>query len=310
MIISTVDLGAKIIESIADDYKEKIFTVIDISNSRALLAEAEIVIGYADEEIILACPKLKWFFVMQAGVDNLPFDLIKERNIILSTVSGIHASQVSEHVMGMMIMFSRRFIRHIHNKSRKLWGRGFDVEELYGKTICILGVGSIGKEIGHKAKAFHMHVIGVDKHTQANEAFDSIWGMERFREALSLADYFVISVPLTPETSGLINKEVLALMKSSSFIINVSRGRIIDEAALIDALKGRGIAGAGLDVFSKEPLPRTSPLWKMENVIITPHIAGASPYYQQRAIGIFRRSLDCYKKGEPIPNRIDPERQY
>lgn len=184
------------------------------------------------------------------------------------------------------------------------------MDEISEKTLCIIGTGSIGSEIARKAKAFDMKVIGVDKFPATSKNFDEVWGMDKMAEALGLADYTVLTIPLTEETYHLMGQKEFKSMKQSGILINMSRGDTVDETALIAALQEGRIAGAGLDVFHKEPLPQESPLWDMENVIITPHCAGDSPYLERRALNLFAENLLLYRQGKPMKNIINLERKY
>jgi D-2-hydroxyacid dehydrogenase (NADP+) len=291
---------------------EKILVYKNVGEAIDVLPEAEVILSWNqfDSAVLQVCRKLKWLFILSAGVEKLPFTDLLEKGVVVTNVSGIHGSQMAEQALGMMISFSRRLNRSMRNQLRKKWEPMKLMEELTGKNLCIIGAGSIGKEVARKAKAFDMRVVGLKKHVSPMENFDCIWGMDKLKDALEQADYTVLLTPLTKETYHIIGQNEFNRMKASSIFINMSRGNTVDEAALIEALQKGTIAGAGLDVFHEEPLPSSSPLWEMENVIITPHNAGQSQYYMKRATDVFIECLRCYRKGTEMPNRIDLETMY
>ncbi len=291
---------------------ESILSFADLNEALKFLPEADILIvfGRIDKEALKICSKLKWLFSVSAGVEHLPFTELKEKGVIVTNTRGIHGEQISEHVFGMVLSFSRQLMLSRKNQLQKKWAQLLPVDELPGKTLCIIGAGSIGSEIARKAKAFDMHVIGLKKHPEAMEYFDDVFGIEKLHDVLGLADYAVLITPLTDETYHIMGAEEFKAMKRTGVFINMSRGDTVDEASLIDALRNGIIAGAGLDVFHTEPLPPESPLWEMENVIITPHNSGVSPHYFEKTLKVFRESLALYRQGKELPNRIDLERKY
>ncbi len=255
-------------------------------------------------------PALKWVFSLSAGVENTPFEELKRREIILTNTRGIHGPQISEQVIGMMISFSRRLALARDYQFRKRWSQALPVDELTGKKLLIIGAGSIGTEIARKAAAFDMHITGIKKNPSNLDNFESVEGIENLHKNLKEADYVVLITPLTDETFHLMGKKEFSSMKKEAYFINISRGDTVDETALIEALRTKAIAGAGLDVFHTEPLPADSPLWEMENVIITPHNSGITPYYMDRAAEIFLKGLALFRDGKTPPNLIDLSRKY
>lgn len=312
MIVSIIPLENEYVKLIESRTGEKVCVYKNAEEAAEALAEAEITISWADfdEAALKKCKKLKWMFIMSAGVEKLPFIELDKRGIIVTNVSGIHGSQMAEQTFGMMIAFSRRLKACVINQTNKKWERFKSMDELTGKTLCIIGAGNIGREMARKAKAFDMKVLGLKKKVEEIENFDLVWGMDRLYEALGQADYSVLLTPLTDETYHLIGKKEFDAMKSGSIFINMSRGNVVDENALIEALRNGPISGAGLDVFSVEPLPGDSPLWDMENVVMTPHNAGQSPYYTSRSVDVFIESYACYRAAKPMPNRIDLKNKY
>lgn len=283
------------------------------SEDRArLIPEAEILLTYPStvKKYIAKAEKLKWAFCLSAGVEALPFDELKRRGIIVSNASGVHAEQMSEHTLGIMIAFCREFHTMMKNQLEKRWKQLTDVDELSGKTLCVIGTGSVGREIAHKAKAFYMNVIGVKNTPAALPSFDAIYTVEHLHSALKLADYTVLVTPLTEKTYHMIGSKEFQCMKNSAVFINISRGDTVDEEALITALENGWILGAGLDVFHEEPLPPESKLWTLPNVILTPHNSGLSRHYFQKCVELFADAYARYTGGQGVLNRIDLTKGY
>ncbi len=291
---------------------ETLHIIHDVKSNPGLLAAAEILLifGELNSEILQACPRLKWLFSLSAGMDLLPWADLVERGIVVSNVRGIHGTQMAEHTIGIMIAFSRQLNWCYRSQLRREWRSPWTVNELTGQTLSIIGAGSIGKEIAKKAKAFDMKVIGIKRNPEPLAYFDEVWGLDQLHRVLGAADYHALITPLTEETYHLIGAAEFQAMKPTSIFINISRGDTVDEKAMLAALQNGEIAGAGLDVFSEEPLPSNSPFWELPNVIITPHSSGKSPYYMQRALELFTESLLAYRQGKSLPNQIDPSRKY
>ncbi len=283
------------------------------SEERArLIPEAEILLTFPStvKKYIATAEKLKWAFCLSAGVEELPFDELKRRGIIVSNASGVHAEQMSEHTLGVMIAFCREFHTMMKNQFERRWERLTDVDELSGKTLCVIGTGSIGREIAHKAKAFYMNVIGVKNTPAALPGFDAVYTLEHLHDALKLADYIVLIAPLTEKTYHMLGSKEFQCMKKSAVFINISRGDTVDEEALINALENGWIKGAGLDVFHEEPLPPESKLWTLPNVILTPHNSGLSRHYFQKCVELFAEAYERYTAGQGALNQIDLEGRY
>lgn len=313
MILSLELIEDKLLDIVEERTGERPVVYDPVKHGTEALTQADIIIGWNRQvqKAAGSSGNLKWLFVLSAGVEYLPFDLLLDKGIIVSNAQGVHRRQMAEQALGMMIMFSRRLDKFLKAQAAADWQNAIDPDELTGKTLCVIGAGSIGSEIARKAKAFDMKVIGIKKTPSSLENFDVVADRSMMRESLSLSDYNVMITPLTPETYQMIGASEFKAMKNTSVFINLSRGDTVDEAALIDALQSGEIAGAGLDVFHEEPLPATSPLWHMENVIITPHMAGKSPHYMTRAMEIFCGNLLAYRRGErTFPNSINLKEQY
>lgn len=312
MIPSLIPLERKYTDYFENGTGERIVNLTDRAGAEKLLPGAEILVSFPriPEGYLDMAKNLKWIYIMSAGVNGLPFAELIRRNISVTNASGIHAEQMSEHAMGVMIMFSRRLDLNYRMQLRKKWLRVEDADELTGKSLCVVGAGTIGRELARKAGAFGMNVTGLKRNPSPVPFFDEILGMDRLHDALAKADYVVLLTPLTRETYRLFGEQEFASMKKSAVFLNLSRGDTVDETALIAALRGGTIRGAGLDVFHNEPLEPESPFWNLDNVILTPHNSGLSRHYFQRAVELFAQSYRCFRNGLELPNRVDLVKQY
>lgn len=312
MVISLMYEQNKLISILEEIIKEKIYDCSHKETALKYMPEAEIIITIGgsddalpmDKDILEASKKLKWVFSMSAGVEKLPIEELKSKGVIVSNTSGVHAGSIAEYVLGGMLMLSHHFHKYYKDQLQGVWGEIYSGENLEGKTICIIGAGNIGREIGKKAKAFDMNVIGLKRTAEPLLHFDQVLSMDKLDESLSIADYVVLVTPLTEETYYLMNESRFKQMKSNAVFINVSRGDTVDEGALIKALENKQIAGAILDVFHEEPLSESSPFWKFENVIITPHASAQSKNTSKRIFKIFEDSYNCYKNLTELPNQF------
>ena len=272
------------------------------------IAYVEIVGGRFPRDQVLDAPQLKWIQQWSAGADwILKRPEMKQSEVIVTTASGIHAIQITEHIFSFMFSFARSLPSAKLIQLEGTWNRANSpsVFELFGKTLLVVGVGAIGSRTAEVAKALGMRVLGVRRHPQRPDpSVEHMFGPDQLSQALPEADFVAIVTPLTNETRGMISSKELDTMKKSAFIINVGRGAVIDEGALTLALQKDQIAGAGLDTFEVEPLPDSSPLWKMDNVIITCHYAGLSPRYDERAMALFLDNLGRYATGRPLRNVV------
>jgi D-2-hydroxyacid dehydrogenase (NADP+) len=295
---------------------------IKTQNQKELLeevADAEIFFGYdLDHETLIAAKNLKWIHVPAANVYQFIRPDLKEKRILVTNARGLHATVISEHVLGSMLVFSRRFIdcwkyqQERHYSQPELLRASPSLSELRGKTVLILGLGSIGREIARLSKAFGMRVLASKRNVEgAYENVDELYSQSDFWKALPEADYVVISMARTPDTEGLLGEAELALLKRECVILNIARARIIDQQALLRFLKEGRIRGAALDVFEKEPLPSDSELYALPNVFLTPHSAGvATTEHWPRMVGLFVENLKRYLSGKSLVNIVDLEAGY
>jgi phosphoglycerate dehydrogenase-like enzyme len=259
-----------------------------------------------------AAPRLRWIQLTSAGADRLLNSGFVEQGITVTTVSGLHATPIGEFIIGAMLQWAKGAPRTMRAQVKHEWTR-FAPTELHGKTVGIVGIGHIGAEAGRLAKAFGCRVLATRRSATGptSEAYaDEILPPGGLPRLLAEADYIVLCVPLTGDTRGLIGERELRMMKPTAFLINIARGAVIVEPALIEALRSGWIAGAALDVFEQEPLPADSPLWDLENVILTPHISGGTERYNRRATDIFAANLRRYLDDAPLENVVDPARGY
>ena len=286
----------------------------DESELREYLSDMEILFTFMakfDAKLLALAPNLKWIQAITAGVDNLPLKEIKKRGIILTNVRGVHQIYMAEYAIAAMINMARNFHVMHRNQVKGIWDRAMPQTEIYGQVVGIVGLGSIGKEIAKKASFFGMRVIGVQKEPQAVEHVDRVYGPEEMEAVFKESDYVINLLPLTEDTKGIIDKRYFGSMKASACFINIGRGPTVNQTDLVEALKAKRIAGLVADVYEEEPLPEDSALWKLENVILTPHIAGVSPHYMKRAMEIMQHNLKVYvqKSGEMM-NVIDFRKAY
>lgn len=267
-------------------------------------ADVLVVSGLWRNDLLERAGKLKFVQSIGAGVDQFPRDQLAARGIRLASARGVNARAVSEHAMSLILAISRKLPEARDNQAKHHWrGMMGDLakreDELGGKTLIVVGLGGIGGRLAQLAKAFDMRVIGVRGNPAAGKGHaDSVHGMTELNKLIPEADFVALTCPLTKETENLINAERLALMKRSAYLINVARGRVVDEAALVKTLSAGGIAGAALDVTVEEPLPAASPLWDMPNVVITPHTGGETCRYEDNVLDILLENLDRLWRGE------------
>lgn len=274
-------------------------------------------------------PRLRWVQTHSAGIDRLHQHPIWESSVMITTSSGVHAINIGQYVLAQMLAWAHRVPRWLNYQQQREWptksSELFMPDELRGRVLGILGYGTIGREVARLAKPFGMEILVTKRDARhledtgytmpgtgdpLAELPTRIYPPEATRSMIAECDYVVITLPLTAKTEHFVGEELLKAMKPTAYLINVGRGRVIDEPALIKALKKGWIAGAGLDVFAEEPLPQDSPLWAMENVIISPHISGLTPAYDERAINIFTTNLQRYLSHEPLFNLVTREHGY
>jgi len=275
-------------------------------------------------------PNLRWIQFHLAGIEeHLDAPILAEERVQATSLSGANAPQVAEHALALILALSHNLPRMLADQQRKSWSperlEHYRPSELLGSTVGIVGYGSIGQRLARLLQSFGVTILAskrdllhpgsddfvVDGQGDAeNSLVRRLYPGKALRSMFKECDYVVVTVPLTTETRGMLGAKQLAAMKPTAFLVDVSRGGVVDSAALLHALEKKQLAGAGLDVFAEEPLPADSPLWELPNVIVSPHVAGLSPHYLERAFSLFKENLRRYIAGEPLLNTIDPERGY
>lgn len=293
----------------------------DVASLRHALATAEVLCSSRlPRDLAAVTPRLRWLHYPIAGIDKLLAEgiITPQTTFAVTTVSSANASSVAEYIFSSMLIFARQWDAILRNNQHKYWAesskwhvlRGF---EWRGKTMGIIGLGAIGRHVAHLARAFEMQVLGLRRTVQPGQIdpdCDRLYDLAQLHDLLAESDVVVLSVPLTDATRGLIGARELQQMRASAYLINVSRGAVIDEPALILALRDRQIAGAGLDVVAQEPLSAASPLWSLPGVILSPHLSSLTTGYTQRVAQHFAANIERFLAGEPLLDHADPARGY
>jgi len=298
----------------ADAPEYEVLVTRDRDEVRRHAGEIEIVIGFPPRELLTAMPKLAWFQQWAAGADWLRrHPELVDADFTLTSAVGIHAVQIGEHVFAGLLALARELPAAVLAQRERRWHGFNDVGtfELFEKNLLVVGVGAIGARVAELGRAFGMHVTGVRRHPDRGAAgVERMVGPEGLDDALADADAVVLTVPLTDETRGLLDARRIAAMRRGAVLVNIGRGGTVDEAALAAALADGRLRGAALDVFETEPLPATSPLWGVPNLLVTAHYAGATPRYGERAMALALENLARYRAGEPLKNVVDKRLGY
>jgi phosphoglycerate dehydrogenase-like enzyme len=282
------------------------------------LADVEAAIGGPSPErfraLLSAAPRLRWFHTVSAGVDGLVLpELAARDDLILTNNSGAYDVPIAEFVLGMIFAASKRVPAHLRYQREHRWAHGAEVDEhaeLRDAVLLILGMGSIGTELARLARGVGLRVVGVRRTARPDPSADRVVTPEHLPEAVRDADYLAVTAPLTARTRGLVSREVIAAMKPTAWLVNIARGPIVDEPALLEALRQRRIGGAAIDAWWEEPLPSGSPWWDLDNVIVTAHRSNSSPRLRERTLALFGENLQRFRRGEPLLNVVDKKLGY
>jgi phosphoglycerate dehydrogenase-like enzyme len=285
------------------------------------VADARVYMGFGiAEEVLRAAPRLAWVHSGSAGVtSSLTPEMDRRRELIFTNTAGVHGPPMAEAVLGMILYFFRGFDLAVESQRRRQWDTEpfYDEEaplrELSRSTVGIVGLGGVGAEVAQRCVALGARTLGLRRRTEGGpEGVEVVTGREGFRRLLAESDALVVTAPDTPETRGLLNAEALASMKEGSVLVNVARGSIVKEAALVQALREGPLRGAGLDVFSVEPLPEDSPLWSLPNVLVTPHVSPVTRHFWRREAELILHNLRCFVEGRPeaMRNVVDRDAGY
>jgi D-2-hydroxyacid dehydrogenase (NADP+) len=279
-------------------------TVVVVDSADGL-ADLDALVTLAFEERFLDAG-LDWIHSIQAGVDRFPLEAFADRGLTLTNSTGIHGDVVGETAVGYMLAFARRLHVARSNQERREWRRpAWDAAfPLRRETACVVGLGTLGRGIAGRAAALGMDVVGVKRTPTPVDGVDRVYPPAELHAAVADARFVALAVPLTDGTTGLIDAAALEAMRSDAYLLNVARGPVVDQDALVDALDDGVVAGAALDVFETEPLPSESPLWDREDVIVTPHAAGMTDDYADRVATIVRENLRRLASGESPANRV------
>ena len=280
--------------------------------------EADVIFNWSGSgellrEVFLLCPRVRWVHTRSAGLDGLLFPELAASAVPLTNGSGVFSESLGEFALAGILFFAKDLRRMIQNQSAARW-EPFDVTEIAGQTVGIAGYGDIGRAVAARARAMGMRVVALKRHalqagTQDPYA-DRVYTPEQILEMIAVSDYIVAAAPLTPETRGMIGEAEFAAMKASAVVINLARGPVIDEAAMVQALSGRRIRGAVLDVFDTEPLPPDHPFYRLENVLLSPHTADHTVDWLERAMQFFLDNFARFQKGVPLHNLVDKKLGY
>ena len=274
------------------------------------VGEAEILYTFRfPHEHLAKAKRLRWIQASGAGADQLmPFEDLPP-GVLVTNAAGINADMMADFAIALVLALQLNMKGYADQQRERKWKRVL-AEPLTGKTLAVIGLGRIGRGVARRAKAMGMRVVGTRRSAAPVPDVDAVYPPEELHRALAQADYVVLTVPLTPATVHLIDAKAFDAMRPTAYLVNVSRGRVVEEAALVEALRAGRIAGAALDVFEKEPLPAESPLWGLDNVILTPHVGGDMKDFSARSARLFCENLGRYLRGEPLRNVVDPQRGY
>jgi phosphoglycerate dehydrogenase-like enzyme len=281
------------------DLSTQVFTNRD--EAKAAVADADIVFAFGaslKHDFFERAPRLKWVHAMGTGVDGIVDSKHIAKDVIVTSTRGIHGEPMSEAAIMFMLTLARNFRRTLEQQEQQVWQRFFP-QLLYGKTLGILGVGLIAESLAPRCKALGMTVVGISRSPRKPDGFDRIVPRDDLARAVADLDFLVLLVPYEKETHHLVDERVLAAMKPTAFLVNIARGGVIDEPALIRALNEGKIAGAALDAFEAEPLPQGHPIWTAKNVIVSPHMTGTWDRYMVECFKQFSQNYDCFVAGQP-----------
>ena len=277
---------------------------------REHIADVEILFGHLGEDAILEATALRWVHQPHAGVEGFMYPAFKASDIILTNCRGLYGTQIAEHAFALLLSITRRIPAQLEFMKTKHWER-VPCVELAGMTMGILGLGGIGRAIAVRAQAFEFNIIAADvEPIDKPDTVSELFGLDELMAFLAKSNILMVCCPSTPETHKLLSDAQFNQMPDDSYVVNVSRGKVVDEEALVAALRNGKVAGAGLDVTYTEPCPPENPLWEQENVILTSHSAGSSQHIRRRAMQLFIDNLHRYVEGKPLVNVVDKQKGY
>ena len=306
-------------QAIRQRYPEmKVVHLADYERLGEEIGDADILVGFSlRPEQFAAAKKLKWLHSLAAGVAQLMYPELRQSPVIITNARHVHAPAMAEHALGLMLALARhlpsawRYQQQRHWAQQEIWDERPHPMELRGRTLTIVGYGAIGKALGERARALGMRVVAVKRGiARGSEGAEALFPADKLTEALAEADFVVLAVPETPETKQMFAAQQFAAMKPTAYFLNIARGTLVDVPALLEALRAKRIAGAALDVTEPEPLPRESPLWELDNLIITPHLSALSERLWHRQAALLLDNLDRFFAGRELLNLVDKQRGY
>ncbi|QHT48005.1 D-2-hydroxyacid dehydrogenase [Bacillus sp. SB49] len=317
MIVSTSDEWR---ESHVSCWKERYDEEVYIFNGieeipKEIRSRTDVLITFGNDltaKNIHDFPSLKWIQLLSAGLEDLPFEELRKKGLYITNAKGVHSIPMKEYVIGAMLHFEKHFHRFLKQKEERVWERETLVGELIGRKVLLFGTGTIGTEIAKASSYFGMRVDGVNTRGREVDAFHHVYGLEEGLDKIGEYDYVISVLPLTASTKNVFSKERLATLATDSVFMNLGRGAVLDEEALVHMLKTGRLKGAVLDVFIQEPLPRDHSLWEVPNLLLTPHMSAKSNHYMTRCMDILLENYQRYRSNDPanMKNLIDISRNY
>lgn len=305
-VVLTSLLTDEFVNDLRDSFPEVDFQIAtSAEEQKRYIADADVYLGLPDRDVFVSAQRLRWIHCPGTGVDKISSmsDLL-DSDVVLTNARGPHTEPMADHVMGMIVSLAHNFGELWDDQRARVWdlnkynGR---MKELAGSTMGILALGGIGMAVARRAHGFGMNVYAVDVDPQdAPPEVREVWGLDRLDELLAMSDWFVVTAPFTSDSRNMIDRRRIELLKPGAHVIVISRGGIVDEAALVDGLKSGRIAGAGLDVMAEEPLPEHNPLWDLSNVILSPHVSALTQEMWDGRREIFKENLRRFLANEPF----------
>jgi phosphoglycerate dehydrogenase-like enzyme len=304
--------------ALEDEYMQQIRdlgveTVVVKSEMEVLgvIGDADAYFGRMTPEILEAAKKLRWVQATSAGLDGYYFPELQESDLVVTNIRGIYSDVIADHVFSMVMAFERGLNYYVRNQSRGKWEKGAPIIHLGGTTLGVVGLGGIGLAVAERGPTFGMRVLGMDPAPKGKPDFiERVYSPDELPEMVGESDFVVICVPHTAETEGLFDADMFGTMKDTGILINIGRGKVVQLQALAEALQSGQIGGAGLDVYEEEPLSEGHALWEMENVILTPHVAGNSPEIDKRRKALIVENVRRFCAGESLLNVVDNKKGY
>jgi phosphoglycerate dehydrogenase-like enzyme len=308
-LLSTVSLDERGREQVlqAGGAGIELVSARDAAEQLAAAHNAEMIYGGITPPLIAAASRLRWVHISSAGVDRFLFPEMVRHPAVMTNSRGVAAVSIAEHAFALILAFTRGLPSAFRHQQESRWAPA-QLTEIRGQTLGIIGLGHVGREVAQRAAGFGLRILAVDlRPVERPAAVSELWTPERLPDLFAAADIVINCTPLTAQTRRMIGRDLFARMKPTALFVNVSRGPIVDQEALVAALESGRLAGALLDVVEPEPLPADSPLWRMPNVILTAHTATTSQYFRQRLLDLFCDNLRRYRAGEPLLNVVDKE---